>query len=125
MDTQRIYREFQAASSTFAVMELHNDGQGGLYVKAALQTSAQQTYVIAIYFANYPSQMPKVYVTAPTLATHAPHRYNAGNLCYLHPNYWNPGLHTLEFVMLRIAKWLNKYDVWRTFGTWPGAEIVH
>jgi hypothetical protein len=31
----------------------------------------------------------------------------------------------LTFVIGRAAKWLNKYDIWRVRGTWPGAEIKH
>jgi hypothetical protein len=38
---------------------------------------------------------------------------------------WNPGIHSLAFVLARAAKWLNKYDVWRVRGKWPGAEIRH
>jgi hypothetical protein len=43
----------------------------------------------------------------------------------MHPTMWNPGIHTLTFVIGRAAKWLAKYEVWRVNGEWPGAEIRH
>jgi NTE family protein len=54
-----------------------------------------------------------------------PHRYDAGNICYLHQSFWNPGRHDLTFVLARAAKWLNKYEVWKQTRIWPGAEIRH
>ena len=30
---------------------------------------------------------------------HAPHRYQGGHICYLHPSMWNPGAHHLTFVI--------------------------
>ena len=69
--------------------------------------------------------MPKVFITKPSVQPGTGHQYKEGNICYLHPNMWNPARHTLEFVLGRTAKWLNKYEVWRVKGIWPGAEIKH
>jgi len=124
MDILRIRTEVTQATSKFAFVEAHPTTDGGVYVKTALQTSVGNTYIGAIYFPNYPSQMPKVYITKPTLCE-SPHRYNDGHICYLHPNMWNPGRHNLTFVLARTAKWLNKYDVWCSTGVWPGAEVPH
>ena len=124
MDIQRIRSEVIQAATQFAFVEAHPTNDGGVYVKAALQTSAAKTYIIAIYFSNYPSRMPKVFITNPTLRVN-PHVYKEGSICYLHPNMWNPGRHNLTFVLGRIAKWLNKYDVWLVYGRWPGAEVKH
>jgi len=125
VDIQRINREVVRALAAFAFVEVHPNGQGGVLVKAALQTSAQRTYVVSITLTNYPHQMPHVYVTTPAIDSSAPHRYRDGNLCYLHPTMWNPGVHDLVFVIARIAKWLNKYEVWREQGRWPGAQLAH
>ena len=92
---------------------------------AGLQTSAGKTYFASIYFTDYPDRMPQVFVTRPTIREDSPHRYKAGNLCFLHHSMWNPGLHDLTFVLARIAKWLNKYDIWCISGSWPGAEVRH
>jgi len=125
MDVQRIGREVTQARTNFAYVEVHPTTNGAIYVKAALQTSAGRTYVIAIHFAEYPSRMPTVFITIPALRDDAPHRYKSGNVCYLHPSMWNPGRHNVAFVLWRAAKWLNKYEVWRQTGRWPGAQLEH
>src|SRR5205085_1756033 len=126
MDMPRIHREFAEAKNTFALVELRPTTDGKVYCRTALQTSNGKQYVLSIRFPDtYPNEMPRVYVDAPTI-TNAPHRYQNGNICYLHPSMWNPGAHHLTFVIARAAKWLNKYEVWRSNGgKWPGAAIDH
>ena len=85
MNIMRIRQEVYAAVQQFAYVELHPSGDGGVYVKAALHTSAGRTYIVAIYFVNYPAAIPQVYVTAPSLHPSAPHTYGNGKLCLLHP----------------------------------------
>jgi ubiquitin-protein ligase len=124
VDISRIQREFSEAQRIFAFLELHPTTDGKVYAKTALQTPSQM-YVLSIKFPdNYPNEMPRVIVDAPTI-TNAPHRYQPGHICYLHPSMWNPGIHNLSFVIARAAKWLNKYEVWKTRGKWPGAQILH
>lgn len=124
MDINRIQREFSEAQKTFAFVELHPTADGRVYARTALQTP-NSTYVLSVKFPeNYPNEMPRVFVDTPAV-TNAPHMYKAGNICYMHPSMWNPGIHHLTFVIGRAAKWLNKYEVWRNRGTWPGAEIRH
>jgi ubiquitin-protein ligase len=124
MNIHRIQQEFADAQRSFAYVELHPTADGKVYAKTALQTPGSM-YVLSIKFPdNYPNEMPRVYVDAPAI-TSAPHRYQHGNICYLHPSMWNPGTHHLTFVIARAAKWLNKYEIWRTRGAWPGAEIRH
>lgn len=124
MNVQRIYSEVGLATAQFALVEAHPTSEGGVFVKAGLQTSAGNAYFTKILFPDYPNGMPRVWVTTPALLN-SPHRYTDGHLCYLHPTMWNPGRHDLTFVLGRVAKWLNKYEVWRVRGTWPGAEILH
>jgi len=124
MDVSRINREFAEAQRAFAYLELHPTTDGKVYARTALQTVSAM-YVLSIRFPDtYPNEMPRVFVDAPAI-TNAPHRYNGGNICYLHPSMWNPGAHNLTFVIARAAKWLSKYEVWRSRGAWPGAEIKH
>ncbi len=125
MDIARIRQEYARACQTFAFVELHPTDDGGVYVKAALQTTAGRTYIVAVYFNNYPNAIPQVYVTKPSLVEGVPHRYQSGTLCLLHPSMWNPGRHDLTFILARTAKWLNKYEVWREHRNWPGAELSH
>jgi|SRR5688572_18642915 len=124
MDIGRIQREFAEAQRTFSILELRPTTDGNVFARAALQTGAS-TYVLSVRFPDkYPNEMPKVFVDTPTITT-SPHRYQTGNICYLHPSMWNPGVHNLMFVIARAAKWLSKYEVWRVKGEWPGAEIKH
>jgi len=125
MDIPRIRAEVLQATTKFALVEAHPTNDGGVFVKAGLQTSVGNMYIAAVYFQGYPSQMPSVYITKPALRNESPHRYKAGNICYLHPSVWNPGRHDLTFVLGRISKWLNKYDIWCLKGHWPGAEVDH
>jgi ubiquitin-protein ligase len=126
MDVARIQREFLEAQQQFALVELRPTTDGKVYARTALQTSNGRNYVLSIKFPDsYPNEMPRVDIDAPSI-THAPHRYDAGNICYLHYSMWNPGAHNLAFVIARAAKWLNKFEVWRNNGgTWPGAEFKH
>ena len=124
MDIQSIRWEVAQAATTFAFVEAHPTTDGGVFVKAALQTAVGNAYIASISFPNYPYQMPRVSIIKPMLQA-SPHRYTDGNICFLHPNMWNPGCHNLTFVLARVAKWLNKYEVWRMTGNWPGAEIRH
>ncbi len=126
MDLARIRREFAEAERTFALVELRSTADGNPYVRTALQTGNKKQYVLSIHFpGTYPYEMPTVYIDAPEIG-YAPHRYDAGNLCYLHKAMWNPGAHHLTFVIARVAKWLNKYEVWQNNGgVWPGAEVQH
>lgn len=126
MDIARIRREFTDAQQTFALVELKPTPEGTVYARAGLQTVAGKQYVVSVRFPDsYPYEMPRVFVDAPAIGT-TPHRYQGGAICYLHPSMWNPGTHHLTFVIGRAAKWLNKYEVWRTNGgTWPGAEMKH
>ena len=125
MDIQRIRYEVRDALTYFAWVEVHPTVDGGVAVKAAMQTSVGNVYTILIDFPNYPSQMPRVTITQPALRAYCPHRYNTGHVCYLHPSMWNPGRHNVMFVLQRVAKWLNKYEVWCVKNCWPGAEVRH
>jgi ubiquitin-protein ligase len=126
MDIARINREFLDAQKTFALVELRPTADGKVYARSALQTANGKQYVLSIRFPDsYPNEMPRVYIDAPAI-TYAPHRYQNGNICYMHSAMWNPGAHNMTFVIARAAKWLNKYEVWlNNGGTWPGAEIRH
>ena len=125
MEVQRIYLELRQAAEHFPNLEALPTGDGGVYVKAALQTSAGKIYLLALQFQGYPNEMPKVFITKPTLQAWK-HRYNTGNICYMHPNMWNPGRHNMKYVLMQVAVWLNKYDVFlQNGGNWPGPGIEH
>ncbi len=125
MNLFRIRKEYNEARQKFLYIEFHPTSDGNVYVKVALQ-AAEQLYIASIRFPDtYPNRMPEVYIAKPQFVMSPPHLYNTGSICYLHPRMWNPGIHDLSFVVGRTAKWLNKYEVWKRTGTWPGASISH
>lgn len=125
MNITRIQNEFNQARQYFSFVELYPTLEGKVYVKAVLQPTPQQCYIVKIDFPDsYPNTMPSVYVIKPEINS-APHRYNTGNICYLHPSMWNPGIHNLLFVIQHATKWLAKYEVWKRNCIWPGAQIKH
>jgi hypothetical protein len=65
MNVQRIRSEIQQTMQHFPNIETYATTDGGLYIKAALQTSIGQLYVLAVTFVGYPSEMPKVTVITP------------------------------------------------------------
>lgn len=125
MDVQRLASEMVALKGQFPQVELRSGPDRTLHVKFALQTTASRVFVGRIELERFPVQAPLVFIDAPQIAPRAPHRYNSGSLCLMHPSFWNPGCHDLVFVMSRTAKWLNKYDVWCAKGTWPGRGLDH
>ena len=126
VDLARIRKEIVQARSYFPNIEFYVSNDGRPYVLAVLQTSENHIYSVSISFPDtYPYSMPIVMVRKPAIYTGGKHQYRDGQLCYLHPRMWNPGLHTLTFAIERVAKWLAKYEVLRATGRWPGAEILH
>lgn len=125
MDVVRINSEAKVALRSFAYVEVHPTTAGEVFLKVCLQTTVGGLYFARVDFDGYPNQMPRVTIEKPSLMANTPHRYNTGAICYLHPNMWNPGSHDVTFVVARIAKWLNKYEVWRSLGSWPGAQVKH
>lgn len=124
MNVQRIQLEIQRAIEHFPYVESQATTGGDIYVKAALQTAVGQMYVISVTFVGYPSEMPKVTVITPPVA-HRMHMYSSGNICYMHPNFWNPAKHDLKFVLAQAAVWLNKHEVYKQKGEWPGPGLRH
>ena len=124
MDLARINREIEAARGYFPRLEAHPTAGGSVQVHCALQPLPGRIYTLQIEFpSSYPNSAPNVFVRQPGINDDAPHRYRAGNLCYIHPSMWNPGRHDLAFVVSRTAKWLGKYEVWRRSGDWPGVTL--
>lgn len=124
MNVQRIQLEIQRAMEHFPYIESQTTADGGIYIKAVLQTIVGQMYVICVTFVGYPSVLPRVTVITPAV-THSKHMYTTGNICYMHPSFWNPGKHDLKFVLAQVAVWLNKHEVFKQKGVWPGRGLEH
>ena len=124
MELQRVRQDIQGAREHFPTIEAFPTVEGGIYIKAALQTSVGQAYVISVTFASYPSAMPKVTVVAPAIS-HGQHMYKSGHICYMHPSCWNPSKHDLKYTLCQAAVWLNKHEIYKTTGRWPGPSMAH
>ncbi len=124
MNIPRIRTEIRAASEHFPNIETYTTTDGSLYIKAALQTSVGQMYVVMVTFAGYPSTLPKVTVLAPAVR-HGMHMYRGGYICYMYPSYWNPAKHDLLYVLAQAAVWLNKNEIYMAKGVWPGPSLAH
>ena len=70
---------------------------------------------------QYPYDCPRVFARGWTIQDGCPHRYSPQQLCIMQSNHWSSQF-TLAFVVAKAAFWLNKYDVWRETGTWPGNQ---
>jgi len=126
MDLARIRKEIADAQREFSYIESHPTNDGRLYVLAALQTSQNKIYTLAVTFPDsYPNTQPSISIRKPTIRADAPHQYTNGTICYVLPTLWNPGRHTLTTAIMRAAKWLSKYEVWLVTGKWAGAEHRH
>jgi hypothetical protein len=124
MNLQRVQTDIWQAAEHFPNIESYTTTEGGLYIKAALQTSTGQPYIIMVTFVGYPSAMPKVMVITPAVK-HGMHMYNTGHICYMHPSVWNPARHDLKYVLGQTAVWLNKHQVYLATSRWPGPSLSH
>ena len=124
MDVQRIRWDIQQAAEQFPNMETHTTLGGEIFIKVLLQTSVGQLYVISVTFAGYPFETPNVTVISPTVK-HSKHMYTGGHICYMHPSLWNPGKHDLIYVLAQSSIWLNKHEVYKHIGVWPGPGLPH
>ena len=124
MDLQRIRWDILQAAGQFPNIETHTTLGGDIYIKALLQTSVGQLYVISIHFTGYPFDLPRVAVVSPTVK-HNQHMYTNGNICYMHPSLWNPAKHDLIYVLAQSSVWLNKHEVYKQKGVWPGPGLPH
>jgi len=121
---QRIRTEIRAALEHFPNIDSYTTNDGGIYIKAALQTSVGQMYIVMVTFGGYASTMPKVTVSAPAVK-HGMHMYQGGHICYMHPSVWNPARHDLLYVLAQAAVWLNKHEIYMAKGVWPGPSLAH
>ncbi len=93
--------------------------------KGWLKTNAGNTYRIQIKTSSsFPYELPTVWPTDWTPPASCPHRFQSGSLCIMRSAQWTSTF-TIAFVVAKTAIWLNKYDVWRSSGAWPGKSQPH
>jgi hypothetical protein len=52
------------------------------------------------------------------------HSYNEKKMCLFHPNSWS-SRRTLAYVVTKTYVWIQKYDIYRSTGSWPGLGQAH
>lgn len=121
--SRRLYDEQQKLAENFRQFSFVRDRHGEVYVTGALRTNAGKVYQIKIELpSDYPHSIPSI--SPVGWKAKCPHIYTAGNLCIMRPDQWRP-IFSLAFVVAKTAIWLNKYDVYRKKGYWPGNEQQH
>jgi ubiquitin-protein ligase len=121
--SRRLHNEQRALAENFRQFSFRQNSKGELYVSGGLRTNKGRVYQIRIEIPpNYPHSIP--YVFPIGWEANCPHAYKAGNLCIMRPDQWRP-IFSLAFVVAKVALWLNKYDVYRAKGYWPGNEQQH
>ena len=94
-------------------------------VKGYLKTSDGNSYYVSIEVdAEYPYKMPIITLPETAVESNCPHRYTGGNLCVMMPEQWS-STYSLAFMVAKAAIWVNKYDIWKRTGKWPGKEQQH
>ncbi len=92
-------------------------------VRGYLSTRYGNKYYIKMNIpSSYPHNLPTIW--APNDNLGGPHVYTGGNLCVMKSEQWT-SIYSLAFMVARSAVWLNKYDIWRRDGRWPGNEQQH
>jgi ubiquitin-protein ligase len=122
--SKRLYREQQKLTENFRQFSFaKNSRTGELYATGALRTNAGNVYPVRIELpSDYPHSIPSIFAVGWN--SDCPHVYRAGNLCIMRPDQWR-SFYSLAFVVAKVAIWLNKFDVYRTRGYWPGNEQQH
>lgn len=121
--SRRLYNEQRTMAENFRQFSFLQSRQGEVYVAGGLRTNAGNVYQVKIELpGDYPHSIPVIFPVG--WKAKCPHIYNAGNLCIMRPDQWRP-IFSLAFVVSKTALWLNKYDVYRSKGYWPGNEQQH
>ncbi len=123
-NSRRLYFEQQALAENFRQFSFARNGSNGeLYVAGALRTNNGTVYPVRIELpSDYPHSIP--FIFAVGWDSTCPHVYRAGNLCIMRPDQWR-SIYSLAFVVGKVAIWLNKFDVYKAKGYWPGNEQQH
>jgi ubiquitin-protein ligase len=121
--SRRLYNEQQKLAENFSQFSFVRGRNDAIYLAGALRTNAGVVYQVRVDLPpDYPHSIP--YVFPVGWEANCPHAYTQGNLCIMRPDQWRP-IFSLAFVVAKVALWLNKYDVYRTKGYWPGNEQQH
>ncbi|GII88927.1 hypothetical protein Ssi03_69170 [Sphaerisporangium siamense] len=122
--SKRLYLEQQKLKTYFPQFGFSQSSRTGeLGVTGRLRTNSGARYPLSLQLTeNYPYEFP--YVFPVGWDSTCPHVYPAGNLCIMRPDQWRP-FYSIAFAIAKSAIWLNKFEVFKRRGYWPGNEQDH
>lgn len=121
----RIEAEKRKLKLHFPQFSIYDSGGTILEARGWLKTNAGNTYGILIKATSkYPYELPTVHPQDWTVKSGTPHLYQGGSLCIMRAAQWTFSF-TIAFVVAKTALWLNKYEVFKTSGRWPGKGQTH
>ena len=121
--SNRLYAEQEKLRTYFPQFAFARSADGNLFVRGTLRTNSGQSYPIRVVLSSdYPHGIPCIYPDGWDSA--CPHIYRAGNLCIMRPDQWR-AFYSIAFAVAKTAIWLNKFEVFKARGYWPGNEQQH
>jgi hypothetical protein len=119
----RLYKEQELLQAHFPTFRMFRSRFGDLRARGSLRTNLSNEYELRIDLpGDYPHSIPTVHPVG--WDSSCPHVYASGNLCIMRPDQWRSN-YSLAFAVGKTALWLNKFDVYRRRGRWPGQEQSH
>ena len=121
MTEQRMRDEFYALSQAFSPKQFRLTSNT---LTIALQTNSKTVYTVKMEWANFPYDVPKVFITNPKPlydrlgnsmlgASHPMHTLTGENgctrICHYGVSQWHPGVFLYQVVM-KVRVWLEVYE---------------
>ena len=119
----RMHHEQELLHRYFPDFELVRERSTQNYVARGVVSTELNLYAIRVRAPrNYPYAMPDIIPVG--WKARGPHIYASGHLCVMQSDQWRNS-YTLAFMVAKAAVWINKFEIFRTGGKWPGNEQVH
>ncbi|MBO3747398.1 hypothetical protein J5X84_15075 [Streptosporangiaceae bacterium NEAU-GS5] len=121
--SRRLFLEQQKLQKYFPQFGFTKSRDGSLAVSGSLRTNSGYVYALRIELGeHYPHQIP--HIRPVGWNSTCPHVYESGALCIMRPDQWR-SIFSIAFVVAKSAIWLNKFEVYRQRGYWPGNAQPH
>jgi hypothetical protein len=120
--SNRMYREQEVLRKYFPYFVIAQDSAGRLTARGVLSTEINSYGIRVVLPSNYPYEMPAV--VPLDWKAGGPHVYPNGQLCVMQLGQWRTP-YTIALMVAKAAIWVNKYEVYKRYGSWPGNEQFH
>jgi hypothetical protein len=122
-DAERMHREQEVLGRYFPDFELVRSKSTGKYAARGVLSTHLNLYGIRIVLpTNYPYGMPDIEPVG--WQPSGPHTYGSNSLCVMRHEQWRNS-YSVALVVAKAAIWVNKYEIYRKDGKWPGNEQLH